>query len=114
MSCAAGHDAVWADAWSRDPGDDEILARAYSGIIRLTGLRSVEQDRACVPVLERYGAELASSAVVTVEVGRVRIRPKEGRESESGYDPVPPCGRLERGASARRLLGQLPRTDRAR
>jgi predicted nuclease of predicted toxin-antitoxin system len=98
----AGHDAAWAGAWPRDPGDDEILARAYSegrvlvtldkdfgekavvrgmphsGIMRLTGLRSVEHGRACVAVLERYGAELAAGALVTVEAGRVRIRPKEG------------------------------------
>ena len=26
---AAGHDVVWAGAWDIDPGDDEILNRAY-------------------------------------------------------------------------------------
>ena len=26
---AAGHDVVWSGDWSEDPGDDEILTRAY-------------------------------------------------------------------------------------
>jgi predicted nuclease of predicted toxin-antitoxin system len=26
---AAGHDVVWVGDWSRDPGDQEILAFAY-------------------------------------------------------------------------------------
>ena len=98
----AGHEAAWAGDWASDPGDDEILARAHaegrvlvtldkdfgekavvhgtphSGIVRLTGLRSVEHGRVCLAVLERYGTELAAGALVTVEPGRIRIRPKEG------------------------------------
>ena len=27
---SAGHDVVWAGDWPEDPGDDEILARAFS------------------------------------------------------------------------------------
>jgi predicted nuclease of predicted toxin-antitoxin system len=27
---AAGHDAVWAGDWDEDPGDGEILARAFA------------------------------------------------------------------------------------
>ena len=26
---AAGHDVIWAGDWDEDPGDDEILAKAY-------------------------------------------------------------------------------------
>jgi len=99
---AAGHDAAWTGDWPKDPGDDEILVRAHaegrvlvtldkdfgekavvrgtphSGIVRLTGLRSADHGRVCVAVLERYGSELVSGALVTVEPGRVRIRPREG------------------------------------
>lgn len=42
---AAGHDAVWAGHWPKDPGDEEIL-----------------RD------------ELITGAIVTVEPGRVRVR----------------------------------------
>lgn len=97
----AGHDTVWAGDWQRDPGDDEILARAHaetrvlvtldkdfgeravvrgnphSGIIRLTGLRSVDHARACLALLERYESDLRAGALLTVEPGRVRIRPRE-------------------------------------
>ena len=27
---SSGHDAVWAGDWFEDPGDEEILARAYN------------------------------------------------------------------------------------
>ena len=27
---AAGYDVIWAGNWPRDPGDEEILRRAYS------------------------------------------------------------------------------------
>lgn len=29
----------------------------------------------CVDILDRYGQELAAGAIVTVEPGRIRIRP---------------------------------------
>jgi predicted nuclease of predicted toxin-antitoxin system len=93
------HDVVWGGDWEEDPGDAEILNRAFSerrilitldkdfgelavvqglphcGIVRLVGLTSREQGPACVGVFERYGAELAAAAIVTVERGRVRVRP---------------------------------------
>lgn len=95
---AAGHDAVWAGAWDRDPGDEEILrtahresrivvtldrdfgqlaielGRPHSGIIRLAGLSARDQGTATVEVLARYGDELVTGAIVTVEPGRVRVR----------------------------------------
>lgn len=83
---AAGHDAVWAGEWQFDPGDEEILSRAlaegrtlvtvdkdfgelavvhgvrHAGIVRLVGLRALQQGPVCL------------------RVRRVRIRPPEGSE----------------------------------
>lgn len=96
---ADGHDVVWAGDWTTDPGDEEILAIAYSegrilvtldkdfgelaivrqiphrGILRLVNLSSRQQSAVCLRVLQLYGEELASGAIVTAELGRVRIRP---------------------------------------
>ena len=95
---AAGHEVEWAGAWNADPGDEEILARAFAerqvivtldkdfgelavafgrpqtGIIRLVDVRHREQAGLCVELLKRYGAKLAQGAIVTAEPGRVRIR----------------------------------------
>jgi predicted nuclease of predicted toxin-antitoxin system len=94
----AGHDIVHAGAWEHDPGDEEILARAYqerrvlvtldkdfgelavvrgqphAGIIRLVGIAARQQGRVCNVVIERYGPLLAAGAIVTVEPTRVRVR----------------------------------------
>ncbi|MBI5480588.1 MAG: DUF5615 family PIN-like protein [Deltaproteobacteria bacterium] len=98
---AAGVDLVWAGDWPSDPGDEEILARAHaegrtlvtldkdfgelaivhrqphSGILRLVGLSARLQAGACLEVLRAHGAELERGAIVTVEPGRVRIRPPD-------------------------------------
>ena len=82
-----------------DPGDEEILQRAHqekrilvtidkdfgelaivhgvehAGIIRLVGLRAGQQGPVCREVLQRYGAELQSGAIVTASLTRARIRP---------------------------------------
>ena len=95
----AGHDTEWAGDWDRDPGDEEILrlaheqkrvlvrldkdfgelavafGRQYSGLVRLVGLSAREQGAICVDILDRYGQELAAGGIVTVEPGRIRIRP---------------------------------------
>jgi predicted nuclease of predicted toxin-antitoxin system len=95
----SGHDVVWAGDWPDDPGDEEILRRAHregrilvtldkdfgelaivqgtkhSGIIRLVGMPARQQGVLCAYIVERYGKELESGAIVTVEPGRVRIRP---------------------------------------
>lgn len=102
---ALGHDVEWSGTWPRDPGDAEILGRArdtgrvlvtldkdfgelaivrglpHAGIIRLVGFSARQQAKACQQILERYGAELEASAIVTVELGRVRIRSGERNES---------------------------------
>jgi predicted nuclease of predicted toxin-antitoxin system len=96
---AAGHDVIWAGDWPTDPGDDEILALAHregrilitldkdfgelavvhgqphAGILRLVILSAARQASACLMAINRYGTELQSGAIVTVELGRVRIRP---------------------------------------
>ena len=98
---AAGHDAVWAGDWIEDPGDPEIIARAaqegrilitldkdfgelavvhqapHGGIVRLVGFRAADQGPKVVEILKSYGSELERGAIVTVEPGRVRVRPAE-------------------------------------
>ena len=95
---AAGHDVNWAGDWTRDPGDEEILAQAYAegrvlvtldkdfgelavvrghlhnGIVRLVDISATRQAVVCVWVLAHYGDELARGAIVTVDARRVRIR----------------------------------------
>ncbi|CAB1072379.1 FIG00874156: hypothetical protein [Olavius algarvensis Delta 1 endosymbiont] len=97
----SGNDVIWAGDWPEDPGDEEILARAYeedrvlvtldkdfgelaivqgkphTGIVRLVNLASRQQGIACQRVLKMYQDELQSGSIVTVELGRVRIRPPD-------------------------------------
>ncbi len=103
---AAGHDAIWAGDWPEDPGDEEILARAYAegrilvtldkdfgelaivretrhrGIVRLVDFAARQQARVCLHVLALYGEELNRGAIVTAEPGRLRIRPPETKPRE--------------------------------
>jgi predicted nuclease of predicted toxin-antitoxin system len=96
---ASGHNVVWAGQWSEDPGDEEILAiahnedrilvtldkdfgemaivqrKSHSGIVRLVNLSAKQQGIVCLRVIEKYVRELQSGAIVTVEPGRIRIRP---------------------------------------
>jgi len=96
---AGGHDVAHMAVVDPDPGDDAILERArvedrvlvtldrdfghlavvrgvpHRGIVRLTGLRANQQGSAATMVLETYADELALGAIVTVEPGRVRVRP---------------------------------------
>jgi predicted nuclease of predicted toxin-antitoxin system len=95
---AAGHDVVWSGDWPKDPGDEEILARAHeqgrilvtldkdfgelavlrgtphNGIVRLVNISARQQAAICSQVLARHGAELQKGAIVTAEPGRLRIR----------------------------------------
>lgn len=106
---AIGHDVESTADWPRDPGDDEVLKHAFQnsqvlitldkdfgelavvlqrphvGIIRLVNCRAEEQGRAAAATLARYGHELSQGAIVTVEPGRVRVRPPD-REAE-GREP---------------------------
>ena len=100
----AGHDVVYTADWPSDPGDAEILERAHeesrilvtldkdfgelaivrgqahAGIVRLVALSTSKQVEVCISVLVRYGALLESGAIVTVEAGRVRVRPPDEQE----------------------------------
>ena len=97
----AGHDVVWGGDWVEDPGDEEILARAYreqrvlvtldkdfgelaivrllphGGLLRLVGFSAREQGNVCLRVVAAYGGDLESAAIVTVDRRRVRVRPFE-------------------------------------
>jgi predicted nuclease of predicted toxin-antitoxin system len=101
---AAGHDVIWAGDWQEDPGDDEILERAHregrvlvtldkdfgemaivherphSGIIRLVNLGSRQQASVCLRAINLHGDELKSSAIITAEQNRLRIRAVDNRE----------------------------------
>ena len=102
---AAGHDVVWAGEWAADPGDAEILQRAWTeerilvtldkdfgelailhqqphhGILRLVTISARLQAPVCRDVLERHSHELFQGAIVTAEPGRLRIRPAGPAES---------------------------------
>lgn len=96
-----GHDVVWTGSWPRDPGDEEILARAFAeervlvtldkdfgelailrnlrhfGILRLVGFRAEKQAEVCAAVLSSHGVELLAGALITAERGRLRVRAPE-------------------------------------
>lgn len=98
MLTAAGHEVESTADWPGDPGDRDILAQAHQngqvlvtldkdfgelaivrgqrhkGIVRLVTLRAEQQGPVCVEALARYGEDLSTGAIVTVEPGRVRIR----------------------------------------
>jgi predicted nuclease of predicted toxin-antitoxin system len=104
---AAGHDVVWAGDWAEDPGDDTVLARAFGeqrilvtldkdfgelairlgsthcGIMRIVNFSASQQAEACLSVLSAHGDELMSGAIVTAELGRVRIRSSERKTPQT-------------------------------
>jgi predicted nuclease of predicted toxin-antitoxin system len=103
---SAGHDVIWAGDWPSDPGDDEILERAYQerrtlvtldkdfgelaivhemphfGIIRLVDLSSTQQASVCLRVINLHGNKLEKGAIITAESNRLRIRSTDFREDE--------------------------------
>ena len=102
----AGHDVIHAGDWGEDPGDEELLRRAYAddralvtldkdsgelaiveaqahaGIIRLVGIPARRQGSVSVATVARYGSVLARGAIVTVEPGRVRVRQPESADEQ--------------------------------
>jgi predicted nuclease of predicted toxin-antitoxin system len=98
---ASGHDVFWTGDLARDPGDEDILAQAHReqrvlvtldkdfgelairqnlphcGIVRIVNISARLQGTVCQQVLTQYGDELTKGAIVTVEAGRVRIRPPD-------------------------------------
>lgn len=101
MLTTAGHDVEAVAAWPKDPGDAEILDRAFHasqvvltidkdfgelavvrrlphrGIMRLVGFAADRHGTAAAEVLAKYSSELSAGAIVTVEPNRVRVRPAE-------------------------------------
>lgn len=93
-----GHDVAWSGEWNADPGDSEILDIArregrilvtqdkdfgtlavvnhqpHSGIIRLVSIPARRQAEFTHYVLLRYGAELLSGGIATVDTERIRMR----------------------------------------
>lgn len=93
-----GHDVLWAGDWTEDPGDLDILKRAYAekrvlitldkdfgelaivrkiphcGIVRLVNISAKNQGELARYVLGRYGEALRKGAIITVEASRIRIR----------------------------------------
>lgn len=98
---AAGHDVIWAGDWPEDPGDEEILARAYAegrilvtldkdfgelaivrgaphrGILRLANIAARQQAAVCLHVIAHHGADLQAGAIITAEPSRLRVRPPD-------------------------------------
>jgi predicted nuclease of predicted toxin-antitoxin system len=108
----AGHDVVHAGDWPEDPGDEEILARAFRegrvlvtldkdfgeltiiraqphlGIVRLVEIPAQRQGTVCAEVLERYGPILGTGAIVTVERGRTRVRAPQTEDEPEKPSPA--------------------------
>jgi predicted nuclease of predicted toxin-antitoxin system len=98
---AAGHDVPWTGELAQDPGDEEILAQGHReqrvlvtldkdfgelaircnlphcGIVRLVNISARQQGNVCQQILARYGDDLTHAAIITVDLGRVRIRPSD-------------------------------------
>ena len=94
----AGHNVIWTGDWDKDPGDIEIISNAYKekrvlitldkdfgelailygyphfGILRLVNLSTIQQATVSKMILDKYGKELYSGAIITVDSNRVRIR----------------------------------------
>ena len=101
VSKETGHDVIWAGEWSQDPGDGEILNIAineervlvtlnkdfgelailhsikHCGIVRLVNISATQQAAVCNQILTLHGAELQQGAIVTAELGRLRVRPAD-------------------------------------
>lgn len=103
---ASGHDVESTADWPRDPGDDQVLEHAFRnfqvlitldkdfgeiaivlqrphvGIVRLVDCRAEDQGRVAAATLARYGQDLSQGAIVTVEPGRVRVRPPDSEAKD--------------------------------
>jgi predicted nuclease of predicted toxin-antitoxin system len=94
----SGPCVIWAGEWPEDPGDDEILERAYredrvlvtldedfgelaivrgmphAGIIRLVNLGTSQQAVTCLRVIKLHEDDLKAGAIITAESSRLRVR----------------------------------------
>ncbi len=102
---AVGHDVECTGDWPQDPGDGEILAYArrearilvtldkdfgelavvrgirHSGILRIVDFSVRQQGTVCLQAIARHSPDLEVGAIVTVEPGRLRVRPPEPEAS---------------------------------
>lgn len=93
-----GYDVVWMGDFPEDPGDEEILEKAFRenrllvtldkdfgelavaqkkphcGIIRLVNFSIKQQAAVCLHILSSYDKKLLQQAIITAEGGRIRIR----------------------------------------
>ena len=108
---AGGHDVIWSGNWDQDPGDEELLNIAFaqgrilvtldkdfgelavvqrvphSGILPIAHFSARKQAGVIEDILNRHGKELEAGAVITVEPGKIRIRPPD--IDEAGGDAIP-------------------------
>ena len=97
-----GHDVIWAGTWPEDPGDIEILTRAFderrvlvtldkdfgelaifkgqkhAGIIRLVNIPARAQAEYVEYVIATHSEVLSKAAIVTVDRSRMRVRLSNG------------------------------------
>ena len=95
---SAGHDVLWAGEWGPDPGDEEILARAFeadrvlvtrdadfgelivqqgrphAGMVRLVELSTDESASLCLEVLAIYEEDLVERAMIIAGIDQIRVR----------------------------------------
>jgi predicted nuclease of predicted toxin-antitoxin system len=93
-----GHDVISIAEWSKDPGDEEIMALAYReervvitrdkdfggmvvfrqvkhcGILQLRKIPLSDQPNVCRQALAKHESDLMSRAIVTVQPGQIRVR----------------------------------------
>jgi predicted nuclease of predicted toxin-antitoxin system len=93
----AGHDVIWAGDWSRDPGDPEILRRAFeqsrvlvtldgdfaqlvfeqrvshAGIVWLRNLPPELYIERTLRALEAFSVELQAGGLVVARKARIRL-----------------------------------------
>jgi predicted nuclease of predicted toxin-antitoxin system len=54
-----------------------VRGMPLSGILRLVGVSAIQQAAVCLNVIAQHGLELEKGAIITVEPGRLRVRPPE-------------------------------------
>ncbi|MDP9001529.1 MAG: hypothetical protein M3O46_15615 [Myxococcota bacterium] len=61
-----------------DFGELAIVRGAqHSGIVRIVDFAARDQAGACLQVLALHGADLTGGALITMEPGRIRVRPPD-------------------------------------
>ena len=98
---SSGLDVIWTGDWEKDPGDKEIIRFAnrekrvlitldkdfgelailsdekHCGIVRLVNIPARKQAETCLKIISSHGEELLKGAIITADMGYLRIRPPE-------------------------------------